>query len=153
MTTLFLTVFCFLRLILINQRENISLYVDNGTLTVVLAMAAIFISLFFYLFGKRKNWLSYSIDVFMLVGGGVFFWELTDWESDILLWTGVAIFLIIIACAISILRFFNRSDLSYASSTEKIEINYFFTHEIWAKIFVFISIFVLIESFLVPLVA
>lgn len=149
MTTLFLAVFCFLRLVLINQQENINLYIDNGTLTVVLSITVILISLLFYLFDRRKDWLSYSIDVFLLVGAGVFFWELTDWESHVLLSTGLVIFLIILACAISIFRLFKRPE-SFSISEERMEINYFFTHEIWIKLLVFLPVLAFIELVLVP---
>jgi hypothetical protein len=149
-TIFFITIFCAGRLVLIGERPNIRS--DNGVIAIVLSIALLIWSLLVYLLDKLKAWLSFNWDVFMLLGGGIFCWGLNGRESDILFLLMIVIFIFILIAIIKVVYLFKSGNSDWEVCKEKLEIHYFFTHEIWEKIIVFLLLFIIIERILVPLV-
>jgi hypothetical protein len=121
--------------------------VDNYIIAGFLALVAIVlsISLFFNWGIRRIRCLTYLIDIFMLVGCGLFFWQLTVWQKDVFILVGFIVFIVIIACMISIFKLLiNRKGNNFASSEEIMEIDYFLTKIIWLKMLTFLVLFSLL---------
>jgi uncharacterized membrane protein len=148
---LYLGVFALIRFILISQGAN--LRINNEVLAIIILAVVTILAVLIQMTSSLRDFFSFSYDSLILGMVGAFFWNLSGLSRVITL-LGLVIFIFFTTmAAIKSIQLFKREGHSLELHREVSEIHDFLVKCLMPKFFIMALGSLLIEFFLVPIVA